>query len=65
MENGEAIEEVGSPPHMRGKGDKIANVIDLLRITPAHAGKRQFILDILDGNQDHPRTCGEKVSVSV
>ena len=30
----------GSPPHMRGKAEHFYTFIKLIRITPAHAGKR-------------------------
>ena len=31
--------EQGSPPRMRGKQRRLANVLNVSRITPAHAGK--------------------------
>ena len=48
---------------MRGKVDKEVVGYNDIRITPAHAGKRNnnassFILD-----EDHPRTCGEKAGI--
>ena len=51
---------LGSPPHMRGKGMKLAISRDNLRITPAHAGKRCPISPQQKAIRDHPRTCGEK-----
>ena len=33
------IEDVGSPPHMRGKEFRAAAADGLMRITPAYAGK--------------------------
>ena len=50
----------GSPPHMRGKGEKIGFENYSLGITPAHAGKSKNFRGESDGYQDHPRTCGEK-----
>ena len=50
----------GSPPHMRGKAVQFRNHIFILRITPAHAGKRGVCLTSCDLDEDHPRTCGEK-----
>ena len=50
----------GSPPPMRGKGDKAAGQCIVGRITPAHAGKSR--IETLKGlvREDHPRPCGEK-----
>ena len=51
---------MGSPPHMRGKGNcqKTQNIPP--GITPAHAGK-SFARNALQTScEDHPRTCGEK-----
>ena len=50
----------GSPPPMRGKGDKFLTIFTTVRITPAYAGKRFLSLDRLQANLDHPRLCGEK-----
>ena len=50
----------GSPPHMRGKGKVNFCIGELYRITPAHAGKRNYLLKLCMVCQDHPRTCGEK-----
>ena len=45
---------------MRGKAEKALEVINNVRITPAHAGKRS-VAEINRGEVgDHPRTCGEK-----
>ena len=45
---------------MRGKGYEVKIFIARVRITPAHAGKRDT--DEIEKNiiKDHPRTCGEK-----
>ena len=50
----------GSPPPMRGKEHRIDGTWDLLRITPAYAGKScpARIPDAV--YRDHPRLCGEK-----
>ena len=51
---------IGSPPHTRGKGQRLKHNPEMSRITPAHAGKRfctGFSLVVL---RDHPRTRGEK-----
>ena len=54
----------GSPPPMRGKDASWKCLLDCKGITPAYAGKR-YIHGRNDLNlQDHPRLCGEKVSVS-
>ena len=55
----------GSPPHMRGKVLVYTLCIDLLRITPAHAGKRKGTQDGAIRLRDHPRTCGEKAASAV
>ena len=36
-----AFVETGSPPRMRGKAGKTLSAVQYVRITPAHAGKRQ------------------------
>ena len=49
---------------MRGKV-KVTHInISLFRITPAYAGKSNPSLGIIKKWEDHPRLCGEKVSVS-
>ena len=50
----------GSPPHMRGKGIEGPEPVDLSRITPAYAGKRQRHEQLHPLSGDHPRICGEK-----
>ena len=50
----------GSPPHMRGKAPPPFLSRLLLRITPAHAGKRKKRRKKTENWKDHPRTCGEK-----
>ena len=51
---------MGSPPHMRGKGQSGPAHQRHTGITPAHAGKRQLVEFFVHFIQDHPRTCGEK-----
>ena len=50
----------GSPPRVRGKGIVSLCGNKLLRITPACAGKRQYLTRCVGGMRDHPRVCGEK-----
>ena len=44
---------------MRGKLILIFILIFILRITPAHAGKTDFLSSLIKFSQDHPRACGE------
>ena len=50
----------GSPPHTRGKAARSWTLACTLRITPAHAGKRQSRRGHTRRFRDHPRTRGEK-----
>ena len=50
----------GSPPRMRGKGNRPAFPPAGGGITPAYAGKRLFQLHSVYLCWDHPRVCGEK-----
>ena len=52
----------GSPPHMRGKGPFLLSSCARDGITPAHAGKSLLPFPVHKSPEDHPRTCGEKVS---
>ena len=56
--------EVGSPPRMRGK--PVAKQLRHRRvgITPADAGKTQFLMLAPRRDQDHPRGCGENCPLS-
>ena len=45
---------------MRGKVGEDEPDVDVIGITPAHAGKRRTRLSGAGKGQDHPRTCGEK-----
>ena len=51
---------IGSPPLARGKGRFCCFFLALLRITPACAGKRVYILRTCTLLRDHPRLRGEK-----
>ena len=52
--------EMGSPPHVRGKGSTNGGSSWSQRITPACAGKRVEFYAERHKDQDHPRMCGEK-----
>ena len=55
--------ELGSPPHVRGKGGFRPSSYLLFRITPACAGK-SFTKNLDKANRkDHPRMCGEKLCI--
>ena len=55
----EEIGAVGSPPPMRGKQPLGQFLLQILGITPAHAGKTLGLKIISYGGKDHPRPCGE------
>ena len=46
---------------MRGKGSFVLLLGELIRITPACAGKRLRLTGICHILEDHPRMCGEKM----
>ena len=50
----------GSPPRVRGKVSHSSISSEMLRITPARAGKRKSYTSPSAATQDHPRACGEK-----
>ena len=54
---------IGSPPHMRGKEmfEELYSTGE--RITPAHAGKSYENSEKIVEMMDHPRTCGEKNNI--
>ena len=52
--------EMGSPPHVRGKGNLSGIYHPASRITPACAGKSCSAELQQPSVQDHPRMCGEK-----
>ena len=53
----------GSPPRMRGKARLTAAPYQQHGITPAYAGKSDIETTNTDTDGDHPRVCGEKVSI--
>ena len=56
-------EFVGSPPRVRGKLCGLYRVTTERGITPACAGKTKFADMVIVPEQDHPRVCGENVSL--
>ena len=54
----------GSPPHTRGKVFHDRNSFAETGITPAHAGKRTVLFITPKIWEDHPRTRGEKSSMT-
>ena len=54
------IQEMGSPPRVRGKAVRVVPVFDVNGITPACAGKSWLCSLFLVVPKDHPRVCGEK-----
>ena len=50
---------IGSPPQVRGKLALIANLPQIIGITPAGAGKTLGSGRSAVGIRDHPRRCGE------
>ena len=55
------MDQAGSPPRMRGKGDDTIQTDSDRGITPAYAGKSTISDFLTTGTRDHPRVCGEKV----
>ena len=55
----------GSPPHGRGKARSRCFVVEVMRITPAWAGKSQGHRADRGAEQDHPRVGGEKRLISI
>ncbi len=53
-------QDLGSPPHMRGKAFDGSRSTPPAGITPAHAGKSFAAEGSNAAAGDHPRTCGEK-----
>ena len=53
---------LGSPPHGRGKVDAGIAEIEIVRITPAWAGKSRPRRFWAHRSQDHPRMGGEKIA---
>ena len=59
LETGLSIDQ-GSPPRVRGKALVAQHRKELIGITPACAGKREFRQLHRRTFRDHPRVCGEK-----
>ena len=55
----------GSPPHVRGKDQRIRKDMERMGITPACAGKSIRLTDTVFCRRDHPRMCGEKVACAL
>ena len=55
----------GSPPPMRGKVEFRVCGFDRLGITPAYAGKSGNVGESGFYRRDHPRLCGEKLTVAI
>ena len=55
---------IGSPPRMRGKESSTLMKNMEMRITPAYAGKSLPWSSSAKGSGDHPRVCGEKITLS-
>ena len=53
----------GSPPRMRGKAKCQLDNVRCGRITPAYAGKSCVCYCVKVCLKDHPRVCGEKLSL--
>ena len=56
-----SVRELGSPPRMRGKGQRRPGRLWQAGITPAYAGKRANASHSAPQAGDHPRVCGEKI----
>ena len=54
----------GSPPRMRGKASRGGLILKDDGITPAYAGKSIQTFQFVQYHRDHPRVCGEKLSIS-
>jgi len=53
----------GSPPRLRGAAISFNGQPSFLRITPAPAGSSLGRRRPLSGSKDHPRACGEQLSI--
>ena len=58
-------DDVGSPPHARGKEDSPELNKIYRGITPACAGKRLYTMRVMTSDRDHPRMRGEKKVVLI
>ena len=59
-----ALRAIGSPPQVRGKLSYSRYVEQLVRITPAGAGKTAPGKRQPFEGRDHPRRCGENISAA-
>ena len=57
-------EQMGSPPRVRGTGAAAIRKLSGQRITPACAGNRDYQTPLTAGTEDHPRVCGEQVTIA-
>ena len=55
---------IGSPPRVRGKRPNFPYNEFNMRITPACAGKTTAVFFFNIASQDHPRVCGENMSLN-
>ena len=55
----------GSPPRVRGKDTQENSKTFLCGITPAYAGKSSGVNESTSADRDHPRVCGEKLSLTL
>ena len=55
---------LGSPPQVRGKQKPNSEILFYNRITPAGAGKTISMRDMPSYLRDHPRRCGENISLN-
>ena len=53
---------LGSPPRVREKPVEIVRIKDVIRITPASAGKTDVSVSLINSSGDHPRECGKNLS---
>ena len=58
------LSDSGSPPHVRGKHEYANLKAVALGITPACAGKTQISPKYVSASRDHPRMCGENLTIS-
>ena len=54
---------LGSPPRVRGKPTMRKHYPQVLRITPACAGKTVELFEFGNAPEDHPRVCGENFTI--
>ena len=64
MSSSESARSSGSPPRMRGKLFGYLALREACGITPAHAGKTRKAVSYWIIRRDHPRACGENMSLT-